>query len=217
MTEAWSDAPHRAHLAGDAPAGLCVQCLLKAGLESQAAPLLAPVAQTQSSPPSTAGFVPPLPAELAVRFPQLEIVELLGQGGMGAVYKARQPSLDRLVALKILPSEASSDPAFTECFTREARALARLSHPHIVTVHDFGQVDGQFYFVMEFVDGVISSSPTLPALLGGFRSAGGPLREPPHERDMFGRGTAELDDRAEPPRIAGQEGDGIEPETRKYR
>jgi len=66
--------------------------------------------------------------------PQLEILELLGQGGMGVVYKARQPQLDRLVALKILPPAAGRDPSFAERFTREARALARLNHPNIVSV-----------------------------------------------------------------------------------
>ena len=58
---------------------------------------------------------------------------------MGAVYKARQTGLDRLVAVKILPPEVGRDPAFAERFTREARALARLSHPNIVAVHDFGR------------------------------------------------------------------------------
>jgi serine/threonine protein kinase len=95
----------------------------------------------------------PAPAELACHFPQLEILGLVGRGGMGAVYQARQPRLDRLVALKVLPPEAGRDPAFAERFTREARALARLSHPHIVTVHDFGEVDGLHYFLMEFVSG----------------------------------------------------------------
>jgi predicted Ser/Thr protein kinase len=94
------------------------------------------------------------PAALAEHFPQLEVLALLGQGGMGAVYKARQTRLDRLVALKVLPSEAGKDPAFVERFTREARALAKLSHPHIVAVHDFGQAGGLYYFLMEFVDGV---------------------------------------------------------------
>src|SRR5262249_46597770 len=65
----------------------------------------------------------------------------------------RQMGLDRLVALKILPSRADADPAFAERFTREARALAKLSHPGIVGIHDFGAVDGLFYLVMEFVDG----------------------------------------------------------------
>jgi serine/threonine protein kinase len=74
---------------------------------------------------------------------------------MGAVYKARQPQLDRLVALKILPFEGGSDPAFAERFAREARALARLNHPNIVAVYDFGRTgDGLFYFIMEYVDGV---------------------------------------------------------------
>jgi hypothetical protein len=72
---------------------------------------------------------------------------------MGAVYKARQPGLDRVVALKILPPEVGQDPSFAERFSREARALARLSHHHIVTVHDFGRAGALYYFVMEFVDG----------------------------------------------------------------
>ena len=75
---------------------------------------------------------------LAVLFPQLEILELLGHGGMGAVYKARQRGLDRLVALKILPQQISAEPTFAERFAREARALARLSHPNVVTVFDLG-------------------------------------------------------------------------------
>jgi serine/threonine protein kinase len=81
------------------------------------------------------------------------MLALLGQGGMGAVYKARQKKLDRLVAVKILPPEVARDAAFAERFTREARSLARLSHPHIVTVHDFGDADGLYYFTMEYVDG----------------------------------------------------------------
>ena len=101
-----------------------------------------------------AGFVPPRPEDLAPHFPQLEVIELLGHGGMGVVYKARQIRLDRLVALKILPPELGRDPAFAERFAREARALARLTHPRIVGVHDFGESGGLFYLVMEFVDGV---------------------------------------------------------------
>jgi predicted Ser/Thr protein kinase len=98
-------------------------------------------------------FVPPSPADLACHFPQLEILALLGQGGMGAVYKARQTKLDRLVAVKVLPPEWGKDPAFAERFAREAKALAKLTHPHIVAVHDFGESDGLFYLIMEYVDG----------------------------------------------------------------
>ena len=73
---------------------------------------------------------------------------------MGVVYRARQRKLDRLVALKILAPELSGDPAFAERFLREARALARLSHDHIVAVHDFGETDGLCWLLMEYVDGV---------------------------------------------------------------
>jgi serine/threonine protein kinase len=72
---------------------------------------------------------------------------------MGAVYKARQKKLDRLVAVKILPPEVARDPAFAQRFMREARSLARLNHPNIVTVHDFGDTDALYYFTMEYVDG----------------------------------------------------------------
>jgi len=84
----------------------------------------------------------------------LEIIELIGRGGMGAVYKARQKSLGRLVALKILPPQHAANPSFAERFSREAEALAELNHPNIVTVYDFGRA-GEFYFLMmEYVDGV---------------------------------------------------------------
>jgi tRNA A-37 threonylcarbamoyl transferase component Bud32 len=104
--------------------------------------------------PHQGSFTAPSLAELISRFPQLEIIDLLGQGGMGAVYKARQTKLDRPVALKILPPEAGTDSAFADRFTREARALAKLSHPNIVAVHDFGDAGGLFYLLMEYVDGL---------------------------------------------------------------
>ncbi len=127
--------PHCHHpLPADAPLGLCPACLLA----------------TEPAPPFTA----PAPEELAPSFPQLEVLALLGQGGMGAVYKARQKELERFVALKILPPGIGAAPAFAERFAREARALARLGHPNIVTLYDFGQTaDGLFYFLMEYVEG----------------------------------------------------------------
>jgi tRNA A-37 threonylcarbamoyl transferase component Bud32 len=101
-----------------------------------------------------ADFVAPEPGKLGVHLPHVEVLELLGRGGMGAVYKARQTKLDRLVALKILPPEAGRDPAFAERFVREARALARLSHPNIVAIHDFGDAGELHYLIMDYVDGV---------------------------------------------------------------
>ena len=96
----------------------------------------------------------PSPEEIAAKFPQFEIRECLGRGGMGVVYKARQISLNRVVAIKVLAPEREHDARFAERFAREAELLAKLSHPHIVTIHDFGRADGLFYIVMEFVDGV---------------------------------------------------------------
>jgi tRNA A-37 threonylcarbamoyl transferase component Bud32 len=135
----------------DAPEGLCPQCLLKGAIGSaRDATASDPGGQTAAY----AGPAAPPVQELAKLLPQLEILELIGQGGMGAVYKARQPSLDRLVALKVLPPEAGRDPAFAERFNREARALARLSHPSIVAVHEIGHAGELYYIVMEYIDGV---------------------------------------------------------------
>jgi predicted Ser/Thr protein kinase len=124
----------------DGPAGVCPTCVLRLGLETTAA--------------GSARGKAPEPAELAASFPQLEILELIGQGGMGVVYKVRQRSLDRIAAMKVLSLEASADPAFEERFARESRTLAQLDHPNIVTVFDCGRVGSLFYLVMEYVDGV---------------------------------------------------------------
>ncbi|HXS67260.1 MAG TPA: protein kinase [Candidatus Polarisedimenticolia bacterium] len=147
-----------AQLRPDVPEGLCPACLLQRGIATEG-----------GAPPQSQPFTPPPIAELAKLFPQLEILEVIGQGGMGAVYKARQPSLERFVALKILTPRSGGDLDFAGRFTREARALARLSHPNIVGVYDFGTVPRPFgvvdeksetgkmpvlhYFIMEYVDG----------------------------------------------------------------
>src|SRR5438270_6882301 len=136
----------------DAPQDLCPKCLLQQALSDSN--VIGPGQNTPNSPIYRGRFIAPAPADLADRFPQLEILELLGQGGMGAVYKARQKKLDRLVALKIMPPEVASDPAFAERFGREAHALARLNHPNIVGVHDYGQEGSLYYFIMEYVDGL---------------------------------------------------------------
>src|SRR6188472_1813151 len=143
-----------ADLPADAPAGICPKCLLAVGLVSDTAVRGESSDGAPTTPlPGSTRFVPPAPAALSHLFPQLEILEMIGMGGMGAVYKARQPGLDRLVAIKILPPEVGADPAFAQRFRREAQALARLGHQHIVPVYDFGVAQGLYYFIMEYVDG----------------------------------------------------------------
>jgi hypothetical protein len=176
-----------APLPADAPEGLCPACLLKRGLEANTW-----AGETQPTDPAAAAaprerrekWTPPTLEELAPFFPDLDLLEFLGRGGMGAVYKARQKSLDRIVALKILPPAIGQDAAggeFAARFTYEAQAMARLNHPHIVTIYEFGQrqapglqgdkarasasplnasvpqslgASSLYFFLMEFVDGL---------------------------------------------------------------
>jgi tRNA A-37 threonylcarbamoyl transferase component Bud32 len=124
--------------------GICPACLIAQAMASR----------TLDAGSPDKSEAPPAPEEIADKFPQFEILECLGRGGMGAVYKARQKSLNRLVAIKILAPERERDAKFAARFAREAELLAKLGHPHIVTIHDFGETGGLFYLVMEFINGV---------------------------------------------------------------
>src|ERR1022692_2907090 len=130
-----------AAIPANAPEGICPKCLMA-------------VAALGTETGSTGGKRPEPPSleRLAAAFPQLEVIEFIGQGGMGAVYKARQKQLDRIVALKVLPPGIGGDPSFAERFAREAKALAKLLHPNIVALFEFGQADGIYYLLMEYVD-----------------------------------------------------------------
>jgi serine/threonine protein kinase len=90
-----------------------------------------------------------------------EILERLGEGGMGVVYKARDTHLDRFVAIKVLPPERTADAARKARFVREAKAASALNHPHIVTIHDISSEGGRDFIVMELVTG-----KTLDELIG---------------------------------------------------
>ena len=107
-----------------------------------------------SNGPGATRTPPPSIEELAEHFPDYQVEELIGQGGMGSVFKATQKNLQRPVAIKVLSSEIAKDPEVGERFLREARALATLNHPGILTVHDYGERDGTFFLVTELVDGV---------------------------------------------------------------
>lgn len=126
-----------------ATAGLCPRCLMAEAM-----------APTQTGPDHSASGSWLSVEELQPWFPQLELLECLGRGGMGVVYKVRQRSLNRIAALKLLAPERVADATFAQHFTREAQALAALNHPGIVTIYDFGQVSGCYFLLMEYVDGV---------------------------------------------------------------
>jgi hypothetical protein len=98
-----------------------------------------------------------------------EIQRRLGTGGMGALYLARDPSLDRFVAIKLLKEDFQDDPELRERFIREARSVARLRHPNIVIVHDVGEDDGRPFMAMEYIEGetltqVLRGTPSLPLI-----------------------------------------------------
>src|ERR1035437_7084561 len=127
----------------EAPQGLCPRCvLMQASIP------------TETGQGAASKSAPPMQEELAAAFPQLALSGPIGQGGMGFVFKAREPKLARLVPLPLPPAPLAAAPAFAERFTREGRMLARLNPPNIVAIHDLGQAGGLFYLLMGFVDGV---------------------------------------------------------------
>src|SRR6201996_677775 len=89
-----------------------------------------------------------------VVFGRYVLQSLIGEGGMGKVYKAHDTLIDRDVAIKVLLSELSNEPGYRERFRREAHTAARLAEPHIIPIYDTGEIDGQLYLVMPVIDGL---------------------------------------------------------------
>jgi len=137
-------------LLGDAPQSLCPQCLLAAALASQSA--LASHQEHTSDPSSSEAIAPEAGVRLKY-FGDYELLEEIARGGMGIVWKARQTSLKREVALKMVRAGALATPQEVARFLREAEAAANLQHPHIVAIHEVGEYGGQHYFSMDYVAG----------------------------------------------------------------
>ena len=133
---------------------VCPACLMQIGFESEASEKSIDSTENPAGYDASAFTEEDSLEAVQKLFPSLEILELIGRGGMGIVYKARQTHLGRLVALKLLRAKCSGDPSLAERFSREARALAKLSHPNIVGVHDFGQAGDRPYLIMEYIEGV---------------------------------------------------------------
>lgn len=142
-----------ADLSDSSPGTPCSACLLKLGMQTWQAEF-GNTGMQPTIPVGASSSRDPVAPDLAAKFPQLEILHLVARGGMGDVYCARQTRLNRLVALKIIRPDAQASPGFADRFVREAQALAKLNHQNIVTVYDFGQTDGVYYFIMEYIDGI---------------------------------------------------------------
>jgi serine/threonine protein kinase len=149
--------------------GLCRRCLGRLVLEdpvewsySAEAGLCLSVAQAQT------------PQEKRIeRFGDYELLDEVASGAMGIVYRARQVSLNRIVALKMILSHKLNDPELIGRFYTEAKAAARLQHPHIVVIHDLGEIDGQPFYTMDFVEGqslaqMVQNYPLPPRRAAGY-------------------------------------------------
>src|SRR6187399_737797 len=108
--------------------------------------------ETTSRPTPTVRMTIPPPAEVTM-IGKYQILELAGEGAMGAVYRARDTVLNRFVAIKVMNATIARDAELRDRFLREAQSAGSLQHPNVVTVFDFGEVDGHLFIAMEFVEG----------------------------------------------------------------
>jgi eukaryotic-like serine/threonine-protein kinase len=191
-------------LPSDGPKGQCPACLLQAALPGQSAAESLPTGLDDASPASA--------AEAGTRlkyFGDYELLEEIARGGMGVVWKARQTSLKRDVALKMIRAGALASSDEVERFLREAEAAANLQHPNIAAIHEVGEHEGQHYFSMDYVQGrdlgaIVKEGPLAPQVAARYVKIIAEAIQFAHQRGILHRDLKPqnvLIDEADQPRI----------------
>ena len=186
--------------------------------QARTAPSTATVAEAPAAPPEPEEASLTLAPTLADEIAGFRLEEVIGSGGMGIVYRAEQPGLDRKVAVKVIAPAHAADPRYRERFAREARLAAAIDHPNIVPIYMTGDDGGQLYLVMRYIEGVNLSQrpPRRPACARIRRRHRQPDRVGPRRRARARRGPSRREARQHPARRARRHGTARVPDRLRH-